>query len=120
MTLQEAKQRLQQIAENNAVQLTASDKQMIREAAAAVGIEFEPKSRCTSCYRDVAVQILVALKQFEAPADTEPTDGRRYILRPGVDLLFGDIRVNEATMNDALAEKIIARGFNKKYFAKCE
>ena len=119
MTTQEAKPRLQQIAENNAVQLTASDKQMIREAAAAVGIEFEPKSRCTSCYRDAAVQILVALKDLET-RPVEQADGRRYILRPGVDLLFGDIRVNEATMTDALAEKIIARGFNKKYFSKCE
>ena len=48
-------------------------------------------------------------------------DPRKYILKPGVDVYFGSIRVNETTLTDELAEYILARGFMRKYFLKiCE
>ena len=48
------------------------------------------------------------------------SDTRRFILKPGVDVYFGNIRVNEATLTDELAERILERGFAADYFVKCE
>jgi hypothetical protein len=54
-------------------------------------------------------------------AESDTPDERRYILKPGVDVFFGNIRVNETTITDELAEAILARGFERKFFAKiCE
>lgn len=119
MENENVKNELREIVNTPASKLTADQKAKVREYAQAYGVEFTPKGRCGSCYHDAAMAIFNKIAESEAEVAAE-TDTRRYILRPGVDLWFGNIRVNEATITDALAEEILARGFNPKYFVKCE
>lgn len=119
MTDEEKRQRLQSIADNQAKKLTDDDKQFIVETAEELGVEFAPKSRCKSCYFDAVILCLVELKKQGAQVEAEK-DERAYVLRPGLDVRFGDVRVNEHTLTDDLARELIARGFDKKFFVKCE
>lgn len=119
MNYDEIKNELREIVETPAAALTQEQKAEIRQMAGEYEIAFNPKSRCSSCYHDAAMAILARVKEAEAKEGV-PEDSRKYILKPGVDLYFGSTRVNEATLTDALAERILARGFNKKYFLKCE
>ena len=119
MENENVKNELREIVNTPASKLTADQKAKVREYAQAYGVEFTPKGRCSSCYHDAALAIFNKIQESEAEVAAQ-TDTRRYILRPGVDLWFGNIRVNEATITDALAEEILARGFNPKYFVKCE
>ena len=119
MTNREKRQRLQAIVDVQGKGLTADDKQFIAETAEELGVEFAPKSRCKSCYFDAAILCLVELKKQGAQVETEK-DERAYVLRPGLDVRFGDVRVNEYTLTDDLARELIARGFDKKFFVKCE
>ena len=79
--------------------------------------------KCSSCYSDA---ILILIKKIteenlsKKETETATTDSRKYILKSGVDVWFGSIRVNEVTLTDDLAEKIIARGFPTRYFEKYE
>lgn len=119
MTIEEQKARLRAIVEATD-KLTADDKDFVRDRADVYGVNFEPKNtRCKSCYQDAALAVLSAIKANE-PTPQENENAPRYILREGVDVYFGKIRVNAATISDELAERIIARGFEKKFFAKCE
>ena len=110
---------LREIANTPANSLTQAQKKKIRDYAKEYGVAFKPKGGCGLCYHDAAIVIYNKLKNEEAEVAAK-NDTRRYVLRPGVDLLFGGVRVNEATLTDELAERIIARGFEKKYFIKCE
>lgn len=112
------KERLRAIINAGQKEMTADDRAFIRELAKKNGIDIK-NTRCKDCYFDAAVDLSWQEKEKEIGAGAEENDERRYILRKGVDLLFGDIRVNAATMTDELAERIIARGFEKKYFEKC-
>lgn len=119
MNYDEIKNKLREIVDTPAAALTPEQKEAVREYAKTYGVTFKPKPRCTSCYHDAAIEIWERVKEEEAK-ESAPEDTRKYILKPGVDLLFGSIRVNEVTLTDALAEQILARGFNPKYFIKCE
>ena len=119
MNYDEIKNKLREIVDTPAAALTPEQKATVREYAKAYGVEFKPKARCASCYHDAAMAIWERVKEAEAK-ESEPEDTRKYILKPGVDLFFGSIRVNEVTLTDELAEQILARGFNPKYFIKCE
>ena len=119
MENENVKNELREIVNTPASKLNAEQKAKVREYAQEYGVEFTPKGRCGSCYHDAAMAIFNKIAESEAEVAAQ-TDTRRYILRPGVDLWFGNIRVNEATITDALAEEILARGFNPKYFVKCE
>ena len=110
---EETKTRLQAIA--NGETLTAEGKKLVREQAQALGVVFDAKSRCKSCYIDAAILCLLELRKREPAPETE----RAYVLRDGVDVWFGSIRVNAATLTDEMAADIIARGFKKSYFVKC-
>ena len=119
MNYDEIKNKLREIVDTQAAALTPEQKATVREYAKAYVVEFKPKARCASCYHDAAMAIWERVKEAEAKESaTEYT--RKYILKPGVDLFFGSIRVNEVTLTDELAEQILARGFNPKYFIKCE
>ena len=119
MTIEEQKARLRAIVEATD-KLTADDKDFVRDCADVYGVDFEPKkTRCKSCYQDAALAVLSVIKANE-PAPQHNENAPRYVLRNGVDVYFGGIRVNEHTITDELAERIIARGFEKKFFAKCE
>lgn len=120
MDYKELQKVLRGIAETPAEMLTAEDKAYIRKTAAALGVPFSAgKSRCKACYIDAAIQCYSAAKTKEAE-ELAASDTRRYILKPGVDVFFGSMRVNEATLTDELAERIIARGFSRDYFIRCE
>ena len=115
--------RLQQIANKPAKELTADDRDLVRECAKAFGIPLDPQTRCKDCYKDAAVACYNAIKEDTAPAEAEKPAEKsapRYVLRAGVDVYFGKIRVNAATISDELAEQIIAKGFDRKFFVKCE
>lgn len=110
------KERLRAIAKGNPQSMTAYDSKFVKACADELGVQIK-NTRCRSCYYDAACECVIRMR--DENSETREDDGRRYILRKGVDLLFGDIRVNAATMTDELAERIIARGFETKYFAKC-
>lgn len=114
---EEQKERLRAISQGNPQSMTKDDRDFVKACADELGVKIK-NTRCRSCYYDAALECVVMINENPEEKAAE-TDDRRYILRKGVDLLFGDIRVNAATMTDELAEQIIARGFETKYFEKC-
>ena len=114
---EEQKERLRAIAQGNPQSMTKDDRDFVKACADELGVKIKNAS-CRSCYYDAALECVVRINEKQEEIAAETCD-RRYILRKGVDLLFGDIRVNAATMTDELAERIIARGFETKYFEKC-
>lgn len=117
MSIEETKKRLREIANKAARNLTADDRSFLLSVADELGIERVGKSGCVKCWHDLAVRCYNKISENEQP---ENEDTRKYILKKGVDVYFGSIRVNEATLTDELAERILARGFERKFFAKCE
>lgn len=118
MTIEEMQERLRIIVNKAARSLTEDDKLFLLWAGEQVGLQRGGKSGCVKCWHDFAMQIYNNMQEQAEPERSD--DERAYILRKGVDVYFGRIRVNEATLTDDLARKIIARGFEKKLFAKCE
>lgn len=120
MSNEEIKEKLREIVNKSARTLTGDDKDFLNKLGAELGIAYAGKSGCTKCWHELAMQCwqsIAAGEEENAPKLAETA--RKYVLKRGVDLWFGSIRVNEATMTDELAEKIIARGFETKYFEKC-
>lgn len=77
--------------------------------------------KCSSCYSDAILILIKKITEENLPKkETATTDNRKYILKSGVDVFFGSIRVNAVTLTDDLAERIIARGFPTRYFEKFE
>ena len=75
--------------------------------------------KCSSCYSDAILILIKKITEENLPKkETATTDNRKYILKSGVDVWFGSIRVNAVTLTDELAEKIIAKGFPTRYFEK--
>lgn len=108
--------RVQLIVETPASDLTSEDRAFLQQAAEQVGVEPARRAGCKKCWHELAMQIWIKLKEKEQPEQ----DGRAFVLKDGVDLLFGGVRINAATLTDDLARNIIARGFPIKYFARCE
>ena len=110
---------LRDIVNTSARNLTGAQIERVRVIAGELGISLPPKKSCKSCWVDTAVLCYRTLDNTTtADESADNTDGRRYVLKPNVDLLFGGKRINAATMTDELAERILARGFETKYFAK--
>lgn len=106
----------------NAEKITAEQKQLVLSTCKDLGITVA-KTNCKSCIFDAAVQCYNALVKQErekagADAVAENDTGAQYVLRDGVDVLFGGLRINAATINDELAHAIVARGFSLRWFAK--
>ena len=114
---QEQKDRLRDIINAGAKGMTADVRAFVRDLAEENGIEIK-NTRCKDCYLDAAVALLRLDRESKNESEQE-NDGCRYVLRPGVDVYFGNVRVNAETLTDELAERIIARGFEKKFFVKC-
>ena len=77
--------------------------------------------KCSSCYSDAILILIKKITEENLPKkETATTDNRKYILKSGVDVWFGSIRVNEVTLTDELAQRIIAMGFPTRYFEKYE
>ena len=98
--------------------ITVEDRAFLREVAPQLGVEIK-NIRCRDCYTDAAILLVLKCREQLQPQEQDE-DGRQYVLKRGVDIYFGSIRVNEATLTDELAERIIARGFDKKFFVKCK
>lgn len=114
MENEEIKKRIREIINTPASMLSNSDKDFLLKAGLQVGVL--KNGTCKRCWHDYAMQVWRAL-------DAEQQDGqdtREYVLRDGVDVFFGNIRVNNATLTDELARYLLDHGFNRKYFKKCE
>ena len=99
--------------------LTKKDKTYIEGLCSTYDIKLNKK--CSSCYSDAILILIKKITEENLPKkETATTDNRKYILKSGVDVWFGSIRVNAVTLTDELAEKIIARGFPVRYFDKYE
>lgn len=109
MTQDELREMCRAVVKRN--RATKTEKLVLETEAQERGIALN--RQCPNCYVDAAAQIYASLPE---PA-TESASERKWVLRKGVDVLFGGIRVNEATLTDELAERIVARGFCKMFFA---
>lgn len=113
MENEEIKERIREIINTPASMLSNSDKQFLLDAGQQVGV---PKGTCKRCWHDYAMRVWKALDVEQQ----EEQDTRAYVLRDGVDVFFGNIRVNDATLTEDLARYLLDHGFNRKYFKKCE
>ena len=99
--------------------LSKKDKTYIEMICATYYVKLNKK--CSSCYSDAILILIKKITEENLPKkEAATTDDRKYILKSGVDVWFGSIRVNAVTLTDELAEKIIARGFPTRYFDKYE
>ena len=99
--------------------LSKNDKTYIEGLCATYYVKLNKK--CSSCYSDAILILIKKITEENLPKkETATTDNRKYILKSGVDVWFGSIRVNAVTLTDELAERIIARGFPVRYFDKYE
>ena len=99
--------------------LSKKDKTYIEMLCATYYVKLNKK--CSSCYSDAILILIKKITEENLPKkETATTDNRKYILKSGVDVWFGSIRVNAVTLTDDLAQKIIARGFPTRYFDKYE
>ena len=101
--------------------LSKKDKTYIEGLCTDYDVKLNKK--CSSCYSDAILILIKKITEENLPKKetaTVTTDNRKYILKSGVDVWFGSIRVNAVTLTDELAEKIIARGFPTRYFDKYE
>ena len=114
MTNEEKIERLRTIA--NAEEMTTEDKEFVLELCENLGIKKPIKKNCKMCWAEAVLACNEKLTENES----ELQDEREYILKKGVDVFFGSVRVNELTLTDEMAEALIARGFDKKFFAKCK
>lgn len=99
--------------------LSKKDKAYIEGLCSTYDVKLNKK--CSSCYTDAILILIKKITEENLPKkETATTDNRKYILKSGVDVWFGSIRVNAVTLTDELAEKIIAKGFPTRYFDKFE
>ena len=99
--------------------LSKKDKAYIEGLCSTYDVKLNKK--CSSCYSDAILILIKKITEENLPkTETATTDNRKYILKSGVDVWFGSIRVNAVTLTDDLAERIIARGFPTRYFEKIE
>ena len=99
--------------------LSKKDKTYIEELCTAYDVHLNKK--CSSCYSDAILILIKKITEENLPKkETATIDSRKYILKSGVDVWFGSIRVNAVTLTDDLAQRIIARGFPVRYFEKYE
>ena len=99
--------------------LSKNDKTYIEGLCSTYDVKLNKK--CSSCYSDAILILIKKITEENLPKkETATTDNRKYILKSGVDVWFGSIRVNAVTLTDELAEEIIARGFPLRYFDKYE
>ena len=98
--------------------LSKNDKTYIEMLCATYDVKLN--KNCSSCYSDAILILIKKSTEENLPKKETATDSRKYILKSGVDVFFGSIRVNVVTLTDDLAEKIIAMGFPLRYFEKIE
>ena len=99
--------------------LSKKDKAYIEGLCSTYDVKLNKK--CSSCYSDAILILIKKITEENLPKkETATTDNRKYVLKSGVDVWFGSIRINAITLTDELAQKIIAKGFPVRYFDKYE
>ncbi len=94
---------------------TRKEREQIIELCTKYNVKLN--TNCRNCYIDACISIYNLLKNDKKV--TTATE-QKFILKKGVDVLFCGIRINDATLTDDLARKIIKLGFNKEYFTKLD
>lgn len=131
--MEELRNELREIVNKPATKLTNSDKSFLSDAAERAGVDDTvTNTRCGTCWHELAMKIYDAIAETDEQSGEQPqheetqnAEQRRYVLKKGVDVIFGKIgrvgvRVNALTLTDELGDKLIEAGFPKKYFEKCE
>lgn len=123
----ELRNELRDIVNKPATKLTKEDKAFLSDAAARAGVDATiTNPRCGTCWHELALKIYDAIAEQDEQSGEETQKAEpRYVLKKGVDVLFGKVgrvgvRVNALTLTDELGDKLIAAGFPKKYFERCE
>ena len=101
--------------------LSKKDKAYIEGLCSTYDVKLN--KNCSSCYSDAILILIKKITEENLPKKETATatqDNRKYILKSGVDVWFGSVRVNAITLTDDLAERIIAKGFPTRYFDKFE
>ena len=103
--------RLRDIINKPAKNITAADRRLVADACTAAGIMLEyPKRRgCNACWIEAALAAYNAL--------TKTANERARKLKPGTDILFNGERVCEATATQARVERWIRMGLPKHYLS---
>ena len=89
--------------------LSDEQKEAIKAEAQVRGIRLN--RRCSSCYRDALIQIVLQDRKAAQEKAEREASGGEWVLREGLDVIFLGIRVNKDTLTDALAERLHAKGF---------
>jgi len=91
---------------------TDQEKSELLRIAKSYGIEFSGRSNCRNCFNDLAVQIYNHEQKLN-----QPVQKSKYRLRDGVDVRIAATgeRINNDTLTDEMAERLIKSGL-KKYF----
>lgn len=103
--------RLRDIINKSAKDITSADRRLVVEACTTAGIMLEhPKRRgCNACWIEAALAAYNAL--------TKPSKEMARKLKPGTDILFNGERVCEATATAARIERWIRTGLPKHYLS---
>lgn len=120
MEKEQALEQLRAVVNKPAKQLTEEDRATVEAIAGELGVTFTGRKGCKSCIHDWAIMCAKELEKEPQEQEQEEKPKRKYKLKAGIDVFFGNIRVNELTLTDELAERLLARGFERKYIEVCE
>ena len=93
----------------NRKQVRKEDREKLREIAKEYDVPFKEKN-CNNCWIDLAVTIWKKIESTQ-----ESTEGKkgRWSVRKNLNVIYQGITVNELTITDELAEKLLQKGFPK-------
>lgn len=120
MEKEQALEQLRAVVNKPAKQLTEEDRATVAAIAGELGVAFTGRKGCKSCIHDWAIMCAKELEKAPQEQEQEEQPKRKYKLKAGTDVYFGNIRVNELTLTDELAGRLLARGFERKYIEVCE
>lgn len=124
MTLERAQELARQAG------FTKEERAELINTARLLKLKTPTKASCSDCWSDLAVQIVVRLRQLtpDLPQDEEteePKEGEteeggakepKMRLRPGTDVYFRGYRINgETVRTQEMFRKLLALGFPEKY-----
>ena len=95
MDIEETKNRLREIVNKAARNLTEDDRLFLLSVANELGIERGGKSGCVKCWHDLSVRCYNKIAENEQP---DNNDTRKYILKKGVDVYFGKTLIETVTV----------------------
>lgn len=94
--------------------LTKDEREYIAAMAETVGLKVT-NPKCGQCWQDLAVRTVLALQAVEAGGNNVP-EGRRLVIRDGVDVRFCGIRVTPATIDsDEAVQQLLDKGLPRRW-----